>query len=404
MQTFFSHKYLRTVQGREADRILRSCVHCGFCTATCPTFLLTGNELDSPRGRIYLIKTMLEGADVGRVTQTHLDRCLSCQSCETTCPSGVQYHRLLDLGRDIVERRIGRSPVSAAQRLLIRKLLTTGWLFGSALWLGRLFRPLLPASLKKLIPPAQDAGRWPDFKSPRRMLLLNGCVQNHLSPNTNAATARVLSKIGIQAVTMREEGCCGAVSYHLNAQEEGLALVRQQIDRLLAQLDNGVESIISTASGCGNFIKNYAVLLAHDERYAARAQRLIAHIKDISEILQAEDLSPLKPGRSLKLAFHCPCSLQHGQHLSGAVDVILERLDISLTKVKEAHLCCGSAGTYSILQPQLAAQLRTNKIMSLEAGHPDAIATANFGCQSYLGMATDKPVRHWIEFVDELLP
>ena len=403
MQTFFSHEYLQTAQGREADRILRSCVHCGFCTATCPTFLLTGNELDSPRGRIYLIKTMLEGAEVSRITQTHLDRCLTCQSCETTCPSGVQYHRLLDIGRDHVEQQISRSPFAAMQHFMIRKLLTTSWLFASALWLGRLFRPLLPAVLKKMIPPMGDAGLWPACQSQRRMLLLNGCVQNRLSPNTNAATARVLSKLGIQVITMSGEGCCGAVSYHLNAQEEGLAQARRQVDRLLTHLDNGVEAIISTASGCGNFTKGYPQLLARDELYAARAQRLAAQIRDISEILQAEDLTTLKPARHLQLAFHCPCSLQHGQHLAGVVDNLLKKLDITLTEVKDAHLCCGSAGTYSILQPQLAEQLRNNKVTALEAGNPDAIATANIGCQSYLGMATNKPVRHWIEFVDELL-
>ncbi|MBF8269740.1 MAG: glcF [Gammaproteobacteria bacterium] len=402
MQTFFNNEYLQTKQGREADRILRSCVHCGFCTATCPTFLLTGNELDSPRGRIYLIKTMLEGNNVSRITQTHLDRCLTCQSCETACPSGVQYHRLLDLGRNHIEQRIGRSPLAAIQRFIMRKLFTTGWLFASALGLGRLFRPLLPTALKKQIPPMVNPGKWPDFQGPRRMLLLNGCVQNHLSPNTNAAAARVLSRLGIQVITMAEEGCCGAVSYHLNAQEEGLAQARRQVDRLLAHLDDGVEAIISTASGCGNFTKGYVQLLAQDEHYAARAQRLAAYIRDISEILQAEDLTQLQPVRPQRLAFHCPCSLQHGQHLTGAVDSILRQLNITLTAVKDAHLCCGSAGTYSILQPQLAKQLRHNKITALEAGSPDAIATANIGCQSYLGMVTDKPVRHWIEFVDDL--
>ena len=282
MQTRFNPEFLGTARGQEADRILRACVHCGFCTATCPSFLLTGNELDSPRGRIYLIQAALAGATVSRVTQTHLDRCLSCQSCETACPSGVRYHRLLDLGREAVERQVGRTLLAACRRFLLRKLLTTGWLFACAVWLGRLFRPLLPAALKKMLPVRHPPGAWPAQQSRRRMVLLNGCVQNHLSPNTNAAAARVLGRLGIQAQIMAGEGCCGAVSFHLNAQEEGRNQARRQIDRLLAQLDAGAETIISTASGCGNFIKSYRELLADDAYYAPRAQRLVAHVKDIS--------------------------------------------------------------------------------------------------------------------------
>jgi len=403
MQTGFGPDFLGTARGREVDRILRACVHCGFCTATCPSFLLTGNELDSPRGRIYLIKATLEGASVSRITQAHLDRCLSCQSCETTCPSGVRYHRLLDLGREVVERQVGRTLLEACRRFLLRTLLTSGWLFACALWLGRLFRPLLPSALKKMIPARRPPGMWPAQQNRRIMILLNGCVQNHLSPNTNAAAARVLSRLGIQAQTMDAEGCCGAVSYHLNAQEQGRKQARQQIDRLLARLDAGAETIISTASGCGNFTKSYQELLAEDACYAPRAQRLAAHVKDISEVLLEEDITMLKPEHSLRLAFHCPCSLQHGQHLNGAVESILKKLNITLTDVKDPHLCCGSAGTYSILQPQLAEQLRNDKIQTLEAGNPEVIATANIGCQSYLGMVSRKPVLHWIEIIDTIV-
>jgi len=403
MQTFLAPAYLQTEQGREADRILRSCVHCGFCTATCPTFLLTGNELDSPRGRIYLIKQMLEGAQVSNVTRTHLDRCLSCQSCETTCPSGVDYHNLLDIGRQRVEQKLKRSLPASWQRFFMRKIFTSTWLFGIMLTLGRLSRPLLPLSLKKMIPARLGTGPWPDNKHQRRMLLLKGCVQRSLSPVTNTAAARVLDKLGIQAITMAGEGCCGAVSYHLNAQDEGLAQAKHNIDRLCEQLDQGVEVIISTASGCGNFSKDYVKLFSQDKDYAGKAKRVRAHLKDICEVLQAEDLALLNPAKSRRLAFHCPCSLQHGHKLSGSVEQILISLGFTLTQVRDPHICCGSAGTYSILQPELAKQLQMNKIAALDAGNPDAIATANIGCQSYLGAATDKPVRHWIEFVDEML-
>ena len=403
MQTFLAADYLQTEQGREAERILRSCVHCGFCIATCPTFLLTGNELDSPRGRIYLIKQVLEGAKASETTQTHLDRCLTCQSCETTCPSGVDYHNLLDIGRRQVDRELGRSLPVTWQRFVMRKVFTSAGLFSVLLILGRVFRPLLPSALRRMVPRRQRAGPRPDGQRPRRMLLLNGCVQRSLSPNTNAAAARVLDKLGIQAITLTGEGCCGAVSYHLDAQDEGLAQARHNIDLLCEQLDQGVEAIISTASGCGNFSRGYAKLFIHDKDYADKAKKVTAHLKDISEVLSGEDLTQLKPGKHPKLAFHCPCSLQHGHKLNGVVETILQKLDVTLTEVRDAHLCCGSAGTYSILQPQLANQLRYNKLAALEAGSPDAIATANIGCQAYLGAATDKPVRHWIEFVDGLL-
>lgn len=403
MQTFLPAEYLQTNQGREADRILRSCVHCGFCTATCPTFLLTGNELDSPRGRIYLIKQMLEGANVSDTTRYHLDRCLTCQSCETTCPSGVDYHSLLDIGRQQLEQKLDRPFLTGWQRYLMRKVFTNTWLFKVLLITGRLCRPFLSVRLKKMIPPRRAAGTWPGNRRQRKMILLNGCVQRSLSPHTNAAAARVLDKLGIQAFTMTGEGCCGALSYHLNARDEGLAQARHNIDLLYEQLQQDVEAIISTASGCGNFSRSYAKLFVDDNDYAAKAKTVTAHLKDISEVLSQEDLTSLITGRSIKLAFHCPCSLQHGHKLSGSVEAILQKLGITLTEVRDGHLCCGSAGTYSILQPQLAKQLRYNKITALEAGGPDAIATANIGCQSYLGAATGKTVRHWVEYIDEMV-
>lgn len=403
MQTFLSAAYLQTGQGREADRILRSCVHCGFCTAACPTFLLTGNELDSPRGRIYLVKTLLEGGTVSTITQSHLDRCLSCQSCETTCPSGVDYHRLLDIGRLHAEQKMARPLTVRLQRFIMRKVFTSRWLFRVSLSLGRLFRPVLPDGLKQMIPAKRPAGVWPKQVRERRMVLLGGCVQRSLSPATNAAAARVLDRFGIQAVSLKGEGCCGAVSYHLNAQDEGMAQARHNIDLLCEQLDQGAEAIVSTASGCGNFAKEYAKLFSDDKHYAEKAGRVVARMKDISEVLLAEDLTAFKPDKTAKLAFHCPCSLQHGHKLGGVVETILEKLGFVLTQVGDAHLCCGSAGTYSILQPQLAQQLQANKIAALEAGSPDAIATANIGCQSYLGQVSSRPVKHWIEYLDDVL-
>ncbi|MDT8398980.1 MAG: glycolate oxidase subunit GlcF [Pseudomonadales bacterium] len=403
MQTFLPVTFLDSSRGREADSILRSCVHCGFCTATCPTYLLTGNELDSPRGRIYLIKEMLETETASAITRSHLDRCLSCQSCETTCPSNVQYHHLLNTGRAYLEDKVPRSLPARGKRLLLRKGLSSPGLFNMALTLGQIFRVILPEKLKRLVPVAQHSGTWPMLQSTRRMLILNGCVQNSLSPNTNAAAARVLARLGIQPVSLPKEGCCGALSYHLNAQSAGLKQARQQIDRLCQALDDGVEAIVSSASGCGNFIKDYAKLLAADAAYAAKAERIVVHTRDLSEILMAEDLAPLKVPKSQTLAFHCPCSLQHGQRLGGAVETILREIGFDLSVVQDPHLCCGSAGTYSILQPTLARQLRSNKIAALEAAQADAIATANIGCQSHLGAATHKPVRHWIEYVDQAL-
>lgn len=403
MQTFFSQALLDTQEGREADQILRACVHCGFCTATCPTYLLTGNELDSPRGRIYLIKQMLEGGEVSAITQTHLDRCLTCQSCETTCPSDVQYHRLLDIGRQEVERQVGRSMIARIKRFGMRRLFVNRRLFEFCLRLVWRVMPVLPARLRNLIPERQAPQAWPEIDSKRKMVLLNGCVQNGLSPHTNSATARVLGKLGIRALAVAEEGCCGALPYHLDAANEGLRRARHNIDLFCAALDEGAEVIVSTASGCGNFIKGYTEILAHDPQYAEKARRVATHTRDISEVLRGENLSAVKPAYSRKLAFHPPCTLQHGQKLSGIVEEILSRLDFSLARVRDTHLCCGSAGTYSLLQPEFAGRLKNEKISALEEDNPEAIATANIGCQCHLATATAKPVKHWIEYVDEAL-
>nr|CDQ35021.1 Lactate utilization protein A [Virgibacillus halodenitrificans] len=408
MQTNFSDEALRQPHIREADRVLRSCVHCGFCNATCPTYQLLGDERDGPRGRIYLMKELLESRDdddqVTHETQTHLDRCLSCRNCETTCPSGVEYHKLLDIGRTEVERRVGRSYKERALRYGLRKALAEPQRFQALLALGQTFRPLAPTSLKAKIPPREyRAGRTAPAAHTRRMLVLEGCVQPGLSPNTNDAATRVLDRLGIALSSAPAAGCCGAIDYHLNALEAGRERMRANIDAWWPYIDQGVEAIVQTASGCGAFVKEYGDMLADDPRYADKAKRISALAKDLVEILREEDLDALAIHGDARLAFHCPCTLQHAQKLGGAVESVLGRLGFTLSPVRDPHLCCGSAGTYSITQPALATQLRDDKLDALEAGHPEQIVTANIGCQTHLAGAGRTPVRHWIEIVDEAL-
>ncbi|SFU76509.1 glycolate oxidase subunit GlcF [Halomonas korlensis] len=409
MQTHFTEEDLKKPHIREADRVLRTCVHCGFCNATCPTYQLLGDERDGPRGRIYLMKEMLESQDddaqVTEETRLHLDRCLTCRNCETTCPSGVEYHKLLDIGRAEIERRVPRSAPDRALRYGLRKALVEPQRFKALLKLGQTFKPLVPGALKAKMPPTPiDAGARPATgRHARQMLILEGCVQPGLSPNTNAATARVLDRLGISLVPAAEAGCCGAIDYHLNAQEAGRARMRANIDAWWPHVEAGCEAIVQTASGCGAMVKEYAEVLADDPDYAEKAERISALAKDLVEVLRDESLDALAVKDTRKLAFHCPCTLQHAQKLGGAVETVLSRLGFALTPVQDAHLCCGSAGTYSITQPALATQLRDNKLDNLEAGKPEVVVTANIGCQTHLAGANRTPVRHWIEIVDEAL-
>jgi glycolate oxidase iron-sulfur subunit len=399
-----------TPEGREAEAILRRCVHCGFCTATCPTYQLLGDELDGPRGRIYLMKEVLEGTRATAKTQLHLDRCLTCRSCETTCPSGVEYGKLLDIGRKVVEDQVGRGTVDGLKRKALTTMLPSASLFGSALAAGQAFGGLLPASLRKKIPAAQTATAWPAVRHARRWIVLDGCAQPALAPNINAAAARVLDRIGISLVKADRAGCCGAVAFHLNYQADGREAMRRNVDAWLPLLDAGAEAIVITASGCGTLVKEYGHHLAHDATHARRAARVAAASKDLSELLAAESerLVPLlqraaldKPRR--KLAFHSPCTLQHGQQIRGHAEALLTAAGFDLTSVPDAHLCCGSAGTYSLLQPEISGQLLANKVKALESGAPTAVATANIGCLVHLKTGTAKPVRHWIEHLDEVL-
>ena len=406
MQTNIADSFRNTPEGEIAERILRNCVHCGFCLATCPTYQILGNELDSPRGRIYLMKQVLEGATPTAKTQLHLDRCLTCRNCETTCPSGVEYGKLLDIGRHIVEDAVGRSATETATRAALKAGLGTQLLFNSALKLGQSVRGLMPGFLKSRIPPAEAAGTWPAARHPRRMLVLQGCVQPGLKPNINTATARVLDRLGISLIAADEAGCCGALAHHLNDTDDSLASARRNIDAWLPHLDAGTEAIVMTASGCGVMVKDYGWLLRADPVYAEKAARVSAATRDISEILVAErdaikalDAQPA----ARRIAYHPPCTLQHGQKLTGGVEALLADAGFELTPVAEKHLCCGSAGTYSILQPEIADQLKVRKLGNLQAGQPELIATANIGCLTHLQSGSRIPVKHWVELLDEAL-
>jgi glycolate oxidase iron-sulfur subunit len=409
MQTKLADFIKDTAEGREADAILRNCVHCGFCTATCPTYQLLGDELDGPRGRIYLIKQVLEGAAVTEKTQLHLDRCLTCRACETTCPSGVHYSRLLDIGRGIVESKVGRSAGPTLARTALRKILTQPALFNTLLRIGQAVRPLLPAQLRQKVPAATSATPpLPQTAHARRMLVLEGCVQPSLAPATNAAAARVLDRLGVSLLAAPAAACCGAVSFHLEARDEALDFMRRNIDAWWPYIEQGVEAVVITASGCGTLVKDYGYQLAHDPAYAAKAERVSALAKDLSEVVIAEgarlaQILPF-PSPAPRVAFHSPCSLQHGLKLNGRVEGLLAKLGYEIVRVRDAHLCCGSAGTYSVLHPQIAGQLRDNKIAALTEHAPDEIVTANIGCQMHLQSGTPRRVRHWIELLDERLP
>ncbi|MER1939218.1 glycolate oxidase subunit GlcF [Castellaniella sp. FW104-16D08] len=406
MQTSLAEFIRHTPDGEEAEAILRKCVHCGFCTATCPTYQLTGDELDGPRGRIYLMKEMLEGSPVTQKTQSHLDRCLTCRNCETTCPSGVEYGRLVEIGRKVVEEQVARP---TGQRLLRRTLasfLPSGKWFASAFWLGQRVRPLLPQTLRDKVPAATPKLAWPTRTHARKMLMLAGCVQPSMQPNINIATARVFDALGIQIVIAPKAGCCGAIRLHLSYHEEALNDARRNIDAWWPYVEQGAEAIVMNASGCGVTVKDYGHLLRLDPAYAEKAQRISELTKDVAEILP-QFIGPLSERISKeaarKVAYHPPCTLQHGQRLRGLVEGLLKNLGIPVQLPADSHLCCGSAGTYSIMQPELSHQLRERKVASLEKLGADMIVSSNIGCICHLQSGTQTPVRHWIELLDQLM-
>jgi glycolate oxidase iron-sulfur subunit len=400
MQTRLPENLLASETGRRADAILRNCVHCGFCNATCPTYRILGDELDGPRGRIYQIKQMLEGKPVGRATRLHLDRCLSCRNCETTCPSGVRYGELLDLGRDLAEKKIPRGVGARLLRRAMRALFPYPARLRLLLRMGCLLRPFLWGRLRRSIPgfrrtpsaPARTPGR-------RTMIALAGCVQAAVEPGTNVAAARVLDRLGIDLIEAAGAGCCGALSHHFAAEDEAREFARRNIDAWWPLLEQGAETLVMTASGCGLHVTEYGRLLRDDPAYAEKARTISERTRDLAAILASEDLSRLSGGWRGRVAFHPPCTLQHGQQLHGVVEDILARAGYELLPVVDAHLCCGSAGTYSLLHPRMAGRLRADKLENLQRARPDVIATANIGCQLHLRVGTDVPVRHWIELI-----
>jgi len=405
MQTNLAPEFKNTPDGLAAEAILRKCVHCGFCTATCPTYQLLGDELDGPRGRIYLMKQVLEGETPTRKTQQHLDRCLTCRNCESTCPSGVDYGHLVDIGRKIVDAKVPRPTGERFVRWALKEGLTS-LLFAPAMKMGQLVRGLLPETLKAKVPAAQDAGTWPTRTHARKMLMLAGCVQPAMMPNINSATARVLDAAGIQTVVAAKAGCCGAVKFHLNDQDGGKAEMRANIDAWWSHIESGVEAIVMNASGCGVTVKDYGHILRDDPAYAAKAKRISELTKDLSELLPqlVDTLRGKVSAKAGQMTFHPPCTLQHGQKLRGGVEQHMGELGFKINTCRvEPHLCCGSAGTYSVLNPELAYQLRDRKLGNLAEMKPDVIVSANIGCITHLQSGTGTPVKHWVEMLDEAL-
>lgn len=402
MQTNISEKLLASEAGREADRILRSCVHCGFCTATCPTYQLLGDELDGPRGRIYQIKDMLEGGRVTATTLEHLDRCLTCRACESTCPSGVEYGHLVDIGRELAESKVKRPMRSRLMRRMLTRVLPEQQRFSTWLTIANLFRPLLPVRLQRALP--MRGGKqsdWPEQRHNRIVLLIEGCVQPVVAANIDRAAAVVLDQLNISAVRTGVAQCCGAVEHHLNESDAALNRMRSNIDHWWPHVEQGVEAIISTASACTLEIKEYAYLLRHDEQYMDKAKKISDLARDISEVVAAEDLTVFSRQRSAQIAFHPSCTLQHGQKLNGVVEHVLQQVGFELLPVKDAHLCCGAAGTYALMQPEIGLELRERKLEALQGSQPHCIATANIGCLKHIDSASRVPVMHWIELLIE---
>ncbi|MFK7731771.1 MAG: glycolate oxidase subunit GlcF [Pseudomonadales bacterium] len=403
MQTHIHPKFNNRPDIKEAEDILRACVHCGFCTATCPTYLELGDERDGPRGRIHLIGQFLEQGSATSKTVRHLDRCLTCRACETTCPSGVEYGRLADIGRHALEQEVKRSVLDRIIRWGLLRILPYQQRFGFLLRVGQFFRPILPRFLSKEIPARQVELARPSGQRPRKMLMLSGCAQAAATPNTNNAAARVLDRLGITVIEPANSGCCGAASYHLSAHDEAHNFARQNIDAWWPQIEQGAEYVIVSASGCASIVKDYGELLKDDTQYAQKAKRVSSIARDLSEVMLGEDLGVLSVAKAeTSVAIHCPCSLQHGQKLPSSVEEIFNALSIPTVKTRDNHLCCGSAGTYSILQRAMSRKLLSNKITALTVNKPDEIVTANVGCQMHLATETQIPVRHWIELVDDV--
>ncbi len=403
MKTNIINDFLQTHEGIEANKILRSCVHCGFCNATCPTYQLLGDELDGPRGRIYLIKQTLEGKTPTRQTQLHLDRCLTCRNCESTCPSGVQYSQLLNIGRKVINEKVSRSASQKSLHYILRKTFLNNFAFSSLIKTGQLFRPLLPTTIKRSIPEKQNLAHFNKASHIRKILLVPGCVQSSLKPNIDIAAKIVFNKLNIECIEISAAGCCGSLSHHLNAENEAIRIIKKNIDSWWPLVENkSIEAICMTASGCGVAIKEYEQLLADDKAYASKAKTISALYKDPAEIV-SQELSENKnslinnTNQNKNIAFHPPCTLQHGMKLNNLIEPILSQCGYTVHSFKDKHLCCGSAGTYSITQKSLSQQLLANKLDHIDKVDADMIVTANIGCQLHLQSGTATPVKHWLE-------
>ena len=426
MHIELAENYRDTDLGREAASLLRPCVICGQCEPVCPTFRLLDEGWDGPRGRIYLTKLMLEGKEPDPTSlppalsfktlegkslaanlQLHLDRCLSCRSCESSCPQGVRYGRLLDIGRELVEQQVRRPLKERLARLAVRAVVTHRTRFTALLRTGQALRRVLPANLRARIPQRRPAGAWPDRAHARSMVIWQGCVQPALAPDINAAAARVLDRFGIQLVAA-SDGCCGVLSHHLAATDEARAFMRRNIDALWPHIEAGAEALVLTASGCGMHFREYGQLLQDDPQYRDKARRVSELVKDIAEVVAEEwKDDPLQataaPQPARRIAFQSSCSLQHGEKLNGVVEKLLKRAGFKLLPVTYPFMCCGAAGSYSLLQRSLSESLRARKLDTLMASRPTAIATANIGCLTHLAEASPVPVCHWIELLDETL-
>lgn len=403
MRTDIVKPFADSPQGEVTNQILRRCVHCGFCNATCPTYQLLGDELDGPRGRIYLIKQVLEGKQVSKQTQRHLDRCLICRGCETTCPSGVEYSRLLEIGREVISGKIKRTTWDAIKREFINRLLPNSARYRWLLALARLFKYVIPSHLEPGLDIKRPQLDFPANVNNKRMLVIKGCVQSQLAPDINRAAAQVMDRLGVTLVEdVRNNSCCGAIGQHLAKSGSAAQHMRDNIDAWWPEVEQGAGAIVITASGCAPHVKDYGRLLKDDTRYAEKARHISALARDLSEVVAAYDIGSLrKLAQPLKLAFHSPCSLQHGQKIVGVVESLLRTLGYKLTEIPDAHLCCGAAGTYMLLQPNIADQLLINKIVALEKGRPQLIATANIGCLLHLQRDASVPVKHWVELIAE---
>ena len=405
MQTLLSAEFADSLRGQEAEGILRNCVHCGFCNATCPTYQLLGDELDGPRGRIYQMKLVFEGAEPTIKMQQHLDRCLTCRSCETTCPSGVQYSKLLEIGREVVEQKVPRKLKDKWLRKLLTAVIPRRPLFTSLLKIGQSVKALVPAAIAAKIPESENLGKWPPITSfhPRKMVVLAGCAQPSLTPNTNMAATRVLDKMGVSLIEEPKASCCGAVGLHTSSQQQGKELARNLIDAWYPYLEQGVEAFVVTASGCGVTVKEYPHLFKDDPEYLGKANRICERTYDLCEViekqLQSGGIQRSQTDQYKRVAFHSPCTLQHGQRIKGKIEGILEAAGYELCEIQDSHLCCGSAGTYSLLQPEISERLRKNKQQALGMDQPDVICTANVGCQSSLSIDSNVPVVHWVELL-----